>query len=667
MRCRSLWVLLVGSSLASPALADQVEGARSERMVEQAHEALITLEPGAATMRVRRTLHNGGERHDQALFWIDVPGGAVAVGLRTRGTLAGKPHWFSGELMEAERAARLYEELTGIGGYYPKDPALLSWRSPSLLALQVFPVAPNSTKSVEYTYRLPVTYSGGRFRIDVSLTQEPSPVTVAARALGGHGLFAHGNAVTNGATVDALAGQLTLELAPADTRDLRVRLGSVPTGERHLIHFEAQAPPRFSEVPPNVHAVILIDTSRSRDEAEVDASRLVAQAYLGHLVEPRLHAQVQVIEFDHQVRARHPAFVSALEASLDLDAHGATLANGSDLEGALALAAQWLARAPRSAPRRLLVLSDMRMPSRSTPERAQALTAPTRALVHAAYVANGEAELARTPSDDPWSRFATASGGVLWDAAAQRASDAGGDPAHGVFEHLVRPVRLEEVRVLAPGAPQELATLPDQLDEGEELRVDALGSQPVSSVGVEGLLWSQPVRVAAGADEAEATRAAALVFGSELHGSLSEAEMMTLALRGQVVSPVTSYLAIEPGVRPSTEGLEHGEGGLGLGGMGMSSSAMSACGWPERDERFDPQAYLAQALRERWQACGGAKVAATLALETTGLEIADILPGSLPVAEPGLAACMTELIWRLELPREFLWFERRTWTFELGG
>ena len=36
-------------------------------------------------------------------------------------------------------SAPLPQELTGIGGYYPKDPALLSWRAQGQLALQVFP------------------------------------------------------------------------------------------------------------------------------------------------------------------------------------------------------------------------------------------------------------------------------------------------------------------------------------------------------------------------------------------------------------------------------------------------------------------------------------------------------------------------------------------------
>ena len=58
----------------------------------------------------------------------------------------------------------------------------------------------------------------------------------------------------------------------------------------------------------------------------------------------------------------------------------------------------------------------------------------------------------------------------------------------------------------------------------------------------------------------------ALVFGSNVLDELSEPEMMTLAMKGGAVSPVTSYLAIEPGVRPSTEGLDWGTGqGFGSG------------------------------------------------------------------------------------------------------
>ena len=79
----------------------------------------------------------------------------------------GAPRWFVGELMEAEAAAAKYHELTGIGGYYPKDPALLSWRSQGHLALQVFPVPPGERKTVSYTLEMPTEYRDGRHELTI--------------------------------------------------------------------------------------------------------------------------------------------------------------------------------------------------------------------------------------------------------------------------------------------------------------------------------------------------------------------------------------------------------------------------------------------------------------------------------------------------------------------
>src|SRR5262249_3741755 len=125
-----------------PARADGVEGSRSKELRETAHQIRITLGPAHASLRVRRKVFNGGDQYDQALFHIDAPPTAVATSLATLGMKAGQPFWFRGDLMEAEAAAAKYRELTGIGGYYPKDPALLSWRGQNELALQVFPCAP---------------------------------------------------------------------------------------------------------------------------------------------------------------------------------------------------------------------------------------------------------------------------------------------------------------------------------------------------------------------------------------------------------------------------------------------------------------------------------------------------------------------------------------------
>src|SRR5687767_2651011 len=117
---------LVLAALLAPAAAhaDTFSFTRSDKLVEKAHTVDITLKRDHAVIEVERTVHNGGERPDQALFHIHNDAQLVATGLRTQAIVEGKPVWFEGELMEAEAAAAKYRELTGIGGYYPKDPAL---------------------------------------------------------------------------------------------------------------------------------------------------------------------------------------------------------------------------------------------------------------------------------------------------------------------------------------------------------------------------------------------------------------------------------------------------------------------------------------------------------------------------------------------------------------
>ena len=116
---------------STPAQAgDNVYGTRSGTdLKETGHEIQLSFERGYVELKVERTVFNPIERHDQALMWLDLPVAAVATSLSTLGERNGRPHWYAGELLEAEAAAERYRELTGIGGYYPKDPALLSWRS----------------------------------------------------------------------------------------------------------------------------------------------------------------------------------------------------------------------------------------------------------------------------------------------------------------------------------------------------------------------------------------------------------------------------------------------------------------------------------------------------------------------------------------------------------
>lgn len=69
--------------------------------------------------------------------------------------------------MEAEAAAAKYQELTGLGGFTPKDPALLSWRSPRQLLLQVFPCFAKQNKVVSYTFVVPAPYRNGAYELQL--------------------------------------------------------------------------------------------------------------------------------------------------------------------------------------------------------------------------------------------------------------------------------------------------------------------------------------------------------------------------------------------------------------------------------------------------------------------------------------------------------------------
>jgi hypothetical protein len=224
------------------------------------------------------------------------------------------------------------------------------------------------------------------------------------------------------------------------------------------------------------------------------------------------------------------------------------------------------------------------------------------------------------------------------------------------YEELARPLRLDHVKVSVPGVTLDEHFFPSVLDEGQGIEDLRIEKKQVPWVEVTGELWSRPVRRVLMPDDAEGRLWSALVFGSHLFDQLTEEEMMPLARRGQAVTPVTSYLAIEPGVRPSTEGLDFGEtfgvGGLGLSGvgeggggsgMGFGSSGRNAAG------------FLHKELEQAYRACGGAPRAdrpLPVKIETTLREIVDVRVGR---AGPTSAAerCLEEAAWAIDLPAMF--------------
>ena len=93
---------------------------------------------------------------------------------------------------------------------------------------------------------------------------------------------------------------------------------------------------------------------------------------------------------------------------------------------------------------------------------------------------------------------------------------------------------------------------------------------PRRASSLAGTLWSDPIRREVAPLAGFSRQTAAFVFGADEYHELSDDEMMTVAMMGGAVSPVTSYVAAEPGTRPSTIGLP-GRGGFGTIGAGSGS------------------------------------------------------------------------------------------------
>jgi hypothetical protein len=278
------------------------------------------------------------------------------------------------------------------------------------------------------------------------------------------------------------------------------------------------------------------------------------------------------------------------------------------------------------------------------------------ALLHVGHVdKTGDPALA-VDDDGDWSAIARATGGLAWDAVLS--SEPGTDAKlRATLEEWARPVRVHRFRIVIPGvtpAPTTGANWLDgkMLDEGQGVAGLQIADYAPPWLEVIGELWSKRVRVRLTPDPGDGRLWSALVFGDPLMSELDEPEMMALARHGGAVSPVTSYLAIEPGVRPSTVGLE---GTIGVGNLNTLASGGATdvmAGLASVRPRFDHVAWLRDALDPARVKCGFEKRLVALTVETTCAEVVDVK--QIEAAPPGDRACLGEAAWSLDLPGAFL-------------
>jgi hypothetical protein len=259
---------------------------------------------------------------------------------------------------------------------------------------------------------------------------------------------------------------------------------------QHLARVEIDLAGTLSEVPGDLHTAIVVDASRSMTDEDRASQRATVEAYLRATPMGR----VQLITYARDARAVLPTWTPASTAAPQIARALDTVvpANGSNIDLALALAGEWLARARGT--RRVIVFTDellaSKLSQRITGEVGLiAAGLPARTVVHAVHPLGDEGTLVR---DDHalLARLASATEGI---------SLHGGADERGTIDAsiLVRPLSLDNITVSGPSW-RKLDDLPlacneAPLLEGRTCAWLAEGDAAAGPITITGYLWGRRI------------------------------------------------------------------------------------------------------------------------------------------------------------------------------
>lgn len=804
-----LWPIALLAPLVpaiAPTHADTLGATRRMPMFEASHTVDIELENGVATYKVRRMFSNPGTTADQVELRLDLPYGAAATGLRIRAN----DKWYDGVIMEREKAAALYREMTGFGSAAAKDPALLEWLWADKLSLQVFPVMPGTVSTVEYTLTVPTRYENGRYfvsyprtatdaepgdtlplaapvvtvrpawgdartaitidgkrvardtpvvllppvreewadavdaqpdasyvasKIEITETEPakktyatvtveldivhtyrsdlavhlltPSGESIALHEKSGGGdndlkgkftadlppntkaagtwrLVVSDHAALDAGSLDSWSlafgtgkgsivepandtpvfipdapedasdgGVASISIAPPAINSWQARLGRAVASDKHAFtRVEVDVAPQLVPLPKKAQVVFAVDASHSIGDDGIAAQLDVIRAYMAHVPD----AEVEIVAYRRHATRVFGRFVAASDLGDALavaKARGAfAFGNGSAIEEGARAAASALI--DRKGPRRIVLMTDEMTRTTLTPVIAQAALAklPGDAVVHVVVPGTSASDrptLARR-DDAPFAPLATRHHGIYVDLSASETLKA----LIPVALELVRPTRIE--KVVVPGFKLD----DDVLREGDGLRLMQEVPTAPSTITLSGYLWSDPIKKPLAAGSTFSVHTAGFVFGADMHHSLTESEQYSLAMYGKAVSPVTSYVAWEPGTRPSVIGFGEGWGTIGSGSYGTIGHGYGSGGSAHIAPRFEDLIDVA-ACEQAVQPKGPWSV--TLDIETTLHEIVDVGAST----RDAMATCLVENTWGLALAEHSFPLLRETFRVELSG
>ncbi len=440
-----------------------------------------------------------------------------------------------------------------------------------------------------------------------------------------------------------------IEVAPRAGDRIESHYGRVRVrDDLSFARLQVNAAPELSALPRRASIVFVLDASYSVASADAGLETQLATlaAYLEHV--PDAKAEIVLVRREATRLTGQLSSPAELKAAIDrARAEGRlALGNGSAIARGLELAGEALKG--RRGPKRVVVFSDALLRTRFTNKLAlDALRGAPRGTVAHLVIPDSDWDTALV-RDDKHSLAAIPrrTGGVLYKLRYQ--DDGDGALAKALTPAvlgLVRPVSVDNLELRGLPADAEVDAPPASLREGASYGFMTQLTSAPRAVELQGELWSKPIRrtISTRRDFERAT--AAFVFSEDMHDELSEEEQLRLAMFGRAVSPVTSYLAVEPGVRPSTVGLEE-LGNLGLVGSG-GGGGFGGRGAIGRPPRRPLSALLAQAV----SSCASAHAPAAgwrvnMSIETTYREIVDVQASG---AGEAMRACLVEGAWGLAL------------------
>jgi len=669
------------AAAAGRARADFLEqnGVGDGQAVETRHDVDVVVADRVARFRVTRRIANRGHGVIRARLHVELPSRAVARGLRLRS--AGR--WIAGRLMAADAAAEAWDKLTTTGNQMVHGPALLEWESGGGLSLSVYPIPTGGHVDVAYTLEAPVCYTHGRWITEYPIAADDMAKIALrvrgprgpGRVLGGKQLAAElGAAVADACGNDVGLGEASsvryLVVDAPVAPPARVHYARAIAGDADAARLTIDVADVIQPAPRGARVAFVVDASRTMGEAGIAAELAWIRGYLAHVPD----AEFEVVLYRRRPDRLLGRFAPASRAAALLDAiDPARLVpgNGSNLDEGLRAATAMLAGTRR--PVRVVAFTDERWrPALGAPAVVASLAElGPDAVLHVVGLGPGStgAPSLTRDDDDALAPVAARWGGMMIEAQGGAGQPAAAFAAAAL--ELVRPLRIDQVHIVG-AANEDGHDLGDLGDLGEGVGVYHAWLVDEAPRAVEGKIWGRTWRQPLASTPAAARRWAGLIIADPLADNLTTEQALALATMGAVVSPQTSFLALDPrfgAARLPDEWMEASscdcfgpQSYLGVGHAGTVGHS-SCTGVGELDLHA---AILAALLAPRAQACAVQTRQRAwhlkVAFDTTGDEIVDVHARAGVTADPtaggpsgvdAMRACVEEAAWDLQLDGRF--------------